>query len=51
MSLLCYKMTTNSAVNRNLASVLNDWNKSQPAITCLKLTIEIPEQGVKYVQS
>ena len=23
----------------------------QPAITCLKLTIEILEQGVKYVQS
>ena len=24
---------------------------AQPAITCLKLTIEIPEQGVKCVQS
>ena len=24
---------------------------SQPAITCSKLTIEILEQGVKYVQS
>ena len=24
---------------------------SQPAITCLKLTIETLEQGVKYVQS
>ena len=24
---------------------------TQPAITCLKLTIEILEQGVKYVQS
>ena len=24
---------------------------SQPAITCLKLTIETVEQGVKYVQS
>ena len=23
----------------------------QPAITCLKLTIETVEQGVKYVQS
>ena len=24
---------------------------TQPAITCLKLTIEAPEQGVKYVQN
>ena len=24
---------------------------SQPAITCLKLTIEITEKGIKYVQS
>ena len=24
---------------------------SQPAITCLKLTVETLEQGVKYVQS
>ena len=24
---------------------------SEPAITCSKLTIETPEQGVKYVQS
>ena len=24
---------------------------SQPAITCLKLTIETQEQGVKYAQS
>ena len=24
---------------------------SQPAFTCSKLTIETPEQGVKYVQS
>ena len=24
---------------------------TQPAITCSKLTIETPEQGVKYVQS
>ena len=26
-------------------------NITQPAITCLKLTIETLEQGVKYVQS
>ena len=25
--------------------------ETQPAITCLKLTIETPEQCVKYVQS
>ena len=25
--------------------------ESQPAITCLKLTIETLEQGVKYVQN
>ena len=25
--------------------------QTQPALTCLKLTIETPEQGVKYVQS
>ena len=25
--------------------------QSQPAITCSKLTIETPEQGVRYVQS
>ena len=25
--------------------------QTQPAITCSKLTIEILEQGVKYVQS
>ena len=25
--------------------------RTQPAITCLKLTIETPEQGEKYVQS
>ena len=24
---------------------------TQPAITCSKLTIKAPEQGVKYVQS
>ena len=24
---------------------------TQPAITCSKLTIETPEQGVEYVQS
>ena len=24
-------------------------NSSQPAFTCLNLTIETPEQGVKYV--
>ena len=24
---------------------------AQPAITCSKLTIETPEQGVKYLQS
>ena len=27
------------------------YHSSQPAITCSKLTIETPEQGVKYVQS
>ena len=26
-------------------------SKTQPAITCSKLTIETLEQGVKYVQS
>ena len=26
-------------------------NSTQPAFTCSKLTIEIPEQGVEYVQS
>ena len=26
-------------------------NDTQPAFTCLKLTIETTEQGVKYVQS
>ena len=25
--------------------------RSQPAITCLKLTIEALEQGMKYIQS
>ena len=25
--------------------------RTQPAITCSKLAIETPEQGVKYVQS
>ena len=34
----------------------NEWlagaeNPSQPAVTCLKLTIETLEQGIKYVQS
>ena len=27
------------------------WKYTLPAITCLKLTIETLEQGVKYVQS
>ena len=28
MSLVHYQMTTNSAINRNLACVVNDWNNS-----------------------
>ena len=28
VSLLYYQKTTNSAVNRNLASVINNWNDS-----------------------
>ena len=28
VSLLYYRKTTNSAVNRNLASVINNWNDS-----------------------
>ena len=28
LSLLYYQMTTTSAVNRNLASVINNWNDS-----------------------
>ena len=43
----------------NNPDLQNDFNKmenqflptSQPAFTCSKLTIETPEQGVKYVQS
>ena len=36
----------------NKISVLDRYpDSSQPAITCLKLTIETLEQGVKYVQS
>ena len=31
--------------------VVNKLTATQPAITCLKLTIEILELGVKYVQS
>ena len=27
------------------------WQITQPPITCSKLTIETPEQDVKYVQS
>ena len=32
-------------------SLINLFIQAQPAITCSKLTIEIPEQGVKYVRS
>ena len=35
---------------KNLIKVLT-LSLSQPAITCLKLTIETLEQGVKYIQS
>ena len=31
--------------------VVNKLTATQPVITCSKLTIEILEQGVKYVQS
>ena len=35
-----------------LLSLLNTFlENTQPAFTCSKLTIEILEQGVKYVQS
>ena len=36
-----------------MKSPLNFWGESptQPVFTCLKLTIETLEQGVKYVQS
>ena len=36
--------------SHSLKSVTNTV-KTQPEITCLKLTIETLEQGVKYVQS
>ena len=38
----------------SLSVCLSVWHfsqESQPAMTCLKLTIETLEQGVKYVQS
>ena len=40
-------------VNKNIACLLSQafLNQTQPAITCSKLTIETPEQGVKYFQS
>ena len=34
-----------------LPFVKNNFDESQPAIACSKLTIETLEQGVKYVQS
>ena len=39
-----------SVVARRKHAALS-WCASQPAFTCSKLTIEILEQGVKYVQS
>ena len=38
---------------KKLIKILEDENKlpTQAAFTCSKLTIETPEQGVKYVQS
>ena len=35
----------------NYGACIKKWVPSQPAITFSKLTIEILEQGVKYVQS
>ena len=38
-------------VHQNGADISLKMSRSQPAFTCSKLTIEILEQGVKYVQS
>ena len=35
----------------NLNGLIEGRELTQPAITCLKLTIETLEQGVKYIQS
>ena len=40
-----------STGNISMSLKLLNFHPSQPAFTCSKLTIEILEQGVKYVQS
>ena len=35
----------------NVPGCSSAYSKTQPAITYSKLTIETPEQGMKYVQS
>ena len=38
-------------VESSVPNISTFFTSSQPANTCSKLTIKIPEQGVKYVQS
>ena len=44
-------MALYNCLNKILTATLKSNSQSQPGITCLKLTIETLEQGVKYVQS
>ena len=32
VSLLCYQMTTNNAINKNIASVINSWSNSSKCL-------------------
>ena len=51
---LGYPSTQSAQVPPNLSEGFcrSEWKEStQPAFTCSKLTIEILEKGVKYVQS
>ena len=43
--------TKSSDHKRLYLGKINNATSSQPVFTCLKLTIETPEQGAKYAQS
>ena len=49
LSLLYYQMTTTSAVNRNLASVINNWNDSSKCFyELIKLHIFLLELLISF---